>query len=181
MTDGEGEDVRVRYFSGRLLTAREFGDEQSYDIVVRHRDDVASDAWGIVTGLDVDQHEDGSLFVSPGMAVDGFGRELVLREAVSIGEDTLREAGASSADVWLVCRRTRGSDPNDDRGIERPAVHLTSPRGHERRTPVDPVEVPPDDAERRWPIFLGRVVRHPDPPPVFEIDVTGRQEIRAEG
>ncbi len=70
---------RVNFFAGRLLSADDLGAEQQY---ARER------AWlhnrmlhgaGVVSGLEVTVEGD-DLVVSPGMAIDGFGREIVLTE-----------------------------------------------------------------------------------------------------
>jgi hypothetical protein len=86
---------RNRFFTGKYMTARDFRDEQSY-FLSRHRlHQRALHGWGIVVGLDVCHHPDpecfkkGWLVVTPGIAVDSYGREIVLHESRPIKLDAL--------------------------------------------------------------------------------------------
>ena len=81
---------RNRYFTGKYLTARDLTAEQRY-FVSRHRlHQRALHGWGIVVGLDVVRHPDpecakaGWVVVTPGIAVDGYGREVVVRQPVPV-------------------------------------------------------------------------------------------------
>lgn len=81
---------RVRYFSGQLLTADDFRDEQDY---VRHKrwlHDRALHGTGVVSGLRVSLAPDApqQVVVGPGLALDAAGREVVLSTAVRL---TIRE------------------------------------------------------------------------------------------
>jgi hypothetical protein len=76
------EDIeRVNYYERQYLQAADFRAEQDYHRDMRRRHNLAHHTWGIVTGLElVEQDNAGSVsvFVQPGMAVDGYGREIVL-------------------------------------------------------------------------------------------------------
>lgn len=83
MTLPDSPRRRVNYFEGRLLTADDLGADQQY---ARER------AWlhnrmlhgsGVVSGLDVTV-EGEDIVVSPGMAIDPDGREIVLGEQARI-------------------------------------------------------------------------------------------------
>jgi hypothetical protein len=92
-TSGEGKSCapceippfcRNYYYRGKLLTEREFADEQRM-IADRHRLHLlALHGWGIACGLDVRPHPycpDLKLVVEEGLAIDSCGREIrVLRE-----------------------------------------------------------------------------------------------------
>ena len=58
------------------LRPQDFGDEQAYHIAMRRRHIIAHHLWGIVRGLEL--AVENALFVQPGIAVDGYGRELIL-------------------------------------------------------------------------------------------------------
>jgi len=85
------EDVpaeRGRYFTGKYMTARDLAAEQAY-FVSRHRlHQRALHGRGLVCGLDIVEHPtcavDGWVIVTPGIAIDCNGRELVVREPMPI-------------------------------------------------------------------------------------------------
>jgi microcystin-dependent protein len=79
------EDIkRVRYFEYEFLDAEDFKVEQDYHRSMRYKHNRDFHTWGIGGGLEVNFAEDqdkGSetkVTVSPGTAVDGEGREIVL-------------------------------------------------------------------------------------------------------
>ena len=78
---------RVNYIDGQYLRRQDFADEQSYQLALRRRHNIGHHSWGIVIGLDLVQ-EDGALVVRPGMAIDGYGRELLLaaKRSIAVGE-----------------------------------------------------------------------------------------------
>ena len=72
---------RVHYYERQYLSAIDFEAEQDYHRDARRRHNLAHHTWGIVVGLElVERTEGGSLavYILPGMAVDGYGREVVL-------------------------------------------------------------------------------------------------------
>jgi hypothetical protein len=85
---------RPRYFSGKLLTANDLEAEQSY-----HRDkqrfrNLYTLGYGIVSGLLLETQDNGrSIYVAPGLAIDGYGREICVDSAVELaltgGDDRL--------------------------------------------------------------------------------------------
>ena len=87
---------RSRFFTGKFLTARDFRDEQAY-FLARHRlHQRALHGWGIVCGLEVRHHVPdcfarGWLVVSPGIALDCYGREIVLHEETPVQLNRLFE------------------------------------------------------------------------------------------
>lgn len=75
---------RLRYFTGRHMTARDFADEQAYHRTHRQWHTRMLHGWGIVCGLQVQPHSNKDcrhdrVVVRCGMAIDCCGRELVLR------------------------------------------------------------------------------------------------------
>ena len=71
---------RPRYREGQFLRAADLVAEQRYRLEMRRRHDIGPHRWGIVDGLDVEVVPEGFV-VRPGLAVDGYGRSLVLSEA----------------------------------------------------------------------------------------------------
>jgi len=172
--------ARVSYFERQFLRTQDFVDEQAYLIAMRRRHNIAHHRWGIVEGLEIVE-EEGSLFVEPGMAVDGYGRELVLPYRLSLPLSAFIDKGSSVLNVWLLYDRvTSGSvqrdicgadgTPLNNRWEETPKLLLEvpdpdplNPRAPESVPPGDiefsPTRTPPDDPQQDWPVFLGRVTR----------------------
>jgi hypothetical protein len=72
---------RLNYFPGRLLTAEDYQAEQSYWLA-KHRSHARHlHGSGVVCGLGVTPSGGGGVTVEPGLAIDGFGREIVVPEA----------------------------------------------------------------------------------------------------
>src|SRR5512134_1475545 len=80
--------VRPRYFAGRLLTASDLALEQSYHIAARRRLTLLAMGTGVANGLRASLQPGGRVLISPGLAIDRFGREIVVPEAVELRLDT---------------------------------------------------------------------------------------------
>jgi hypothetical protein len=85
---------RIRYFMGRHLTARDFRDEQVYHRSHRLFHNRMLHGWGVVCGLNVMEHQNADcqkkyVKVTPGMALDCCGREIVVSCAVTCEEQGL--------------------------------------------------------------------------------------------
>jgi hypothetical protein len=81
---------RLNYYEGEFLGAADFDAEQEYHRDMRRRHNIGQHTWGIVAGLDLAQVPNGSeldLFLMPGMAVDGFGREIVVLGKVQLTQE----------------------------------------------------------------------------------------------
>jgi hypothetical protein len=189
---------RVHYFEQQFLRAQDFTDEQAYHLALHRRHNIGHHTWGIVVGLDL-VVEEGSLFVLPGAAVDGFGRNLVLPERLPVPAAAFADKNSDLLTVWLGYERTGGDpapdgyagcDEDDDvpfyRWQERPRLFLEAPDPDfpDRRAPetvpagdlgFDASRPPPDDPSQDWPVFLGQVTRDPanaDQP--YVVDPDGR-------
>jgi hypothetical protein len=82
---GEISSERSRYYTGKYMTARDFQSEQDYFLSRHYMHNRLLHGWGIVCGLVVTPHsspncQDRYVAVSPGVAIDCCGREVVLRE-----------------------------------------------------------------------------------------------------
>lgn len=99
---------RVNYFSRQVLRTQDFTDEQAYHLEARRRHGIAQHLWGIVSGLELSKDKDGTVFVTPGVAIDGYGRELVLPSGRAVPPRAFDERLTDSLDVWAVYSRTAG-------------------------------------------------------------------------
>ena len=78
---------RMRYFTGRFMTARDFRDEQAYHLTHRLLHNRMLHGWGVICGLHVHAHpspdcRQDHVRVSAGMAVDCCGREIVVQHSL---------------------------------------------------------------------------------------------------
>jgi hypothetical protein len=119
---------RLHYFQRQWLGAEDFEAQQEYHRTMRQRHNVAHHTPGIVGGLelmfspdDPSQPTSTDLVVQPGMAVDGFGREIIVFQPVKVygaasGSDDLpgpTEVGQDPVDVsiWIAYHETGESRP----------------------------------------------------------------------
>jgi hypothetical protein len=78
---------RIRYFTGRYMTARDFRDEQRYHQTHRYLHNRILHGWGVVCGLHVNPHpveicRKDHVKVDCGMALDCCGHEILVRKPV---------------------------------------------------------------------------------------------------
>ena len=72
---------RNNYFYGKLMTVRDYFDEQCYFNEKRWLINRLINGWGVGCGLEVYESESkGKVFVSPGLAIDCCGREILVCE-----------------------------------------------------------------------------------------------------
>ncbi|GAA2745286.1 hypothetical protein GCM10009868_26160 [Terrabacter aerolatus] len=83
MTLPDAPRRRVNYFEGRLLSADDFRDEQQAGRERSWLHNRMLHGSGVVEGLDVSVDGD-VVVVSPGMAIDAVGREIVLTERAGV-------------------------------------------------------------------------------------------------
>jgi hypothetical protein len=194
------EEARVHYFQGQFLRPEDFAREQEYHLAAHRRHNVANHRWGIVAGLELVLDPQGAgVLLQPGVAVDAFGRVLVLGQPQPIEPSAFADKGSDSLDVYLTYSRAATEAPppgygacGDDgagahyRWSERPDLvfEVADDPSADRRDPpgvldgdrgFDPSRTPPDDPRRRWPVFLGSVVYdRADPKKPFTVDLAGR-------
>jgi hypothetical protein len=187
--------ARVQYFNHQYLRTQDFVAEQAYHLAMRRRHNIGQHTWGIVTGLELVSDASG-LYVRPGFAIDGYGRELILPDRVPIDGQVFLDKGAV-LDVALVYN-LHDSDPAPPgygdcgeeaqdyyRARERPDVSLAPTEGEDadRRNPAEvaegdrdfgPHRTPYDDPRRLWPVFLGTITSDLQPVPSYKTDQTNR-------
>ena len=182
----ENNIARVHYFEGQFLRKQDFVDEQAYHVAMHRRHNIAHHTWGIVSGLEI-VLEEGNFYLQPGMAVDGYGRELILPQKRTLSSSAFIDKGSNELDVWLTygltssdqatagfagCGNGNKNGPSFYRWQETPQILLTKPDPDfpNRRTPKEvpindrnfsPGRTPPDNPELSWPLFLGQIVNDP--------------------
>lgn len=178
--------ARVHYFEGQFLRTQDFVDEQAYHVAMHRRHNIAHHTWGIVNGLEL-VVEDGNFFVQPGMAVDGYGRELILPQKTALSSSAFVDKQSNELDVWLTYGLKSsdeakagfagcGSGKNGNKTsesfyrwqetvqlrVEKPNPDFLARREPEEVAIADrtfsPVRTAPDSPEISWPVFLGQIV-----------------------
>ena len=173
--DTTGSPSRVHYREQQILQVGDLVDEQRYRLEMQRRHNVALHGWGIVEGLElmiITQGSEQQLSLSPGLAVDGFGREIVvekdqiiedlsvddvidlwlLYQKVPLVRETFGAFGRDKISYWdhtplVIASRSGEIDP------QRPFLHCPLPN-------VAASDGVPDEGDREWPVALGRVRLH---------------------
>lgn len=122
-----GYATRPSFAEGQILAAADLAQLSSYPRGREERHNRFVHRWGIVTGLDLQTEptRDSSgndfvrVFVSPGLAIDGEGRELLVTERIELDSDAFKNSIGSKIDpkasypVFLYSEyRGRGPDPS---------------------------------------------------------------------
>ncbi len=166
---------RVHFYERQYLRAFDLVAEQMYHLEMRRRLNLALHLWGIVDGFDVAK---GALvpgapeqfIVSPGMAIDGFGREIVSPAAYALSDEDLRRNRIQAAgDYWLSIAYRRELTTPPSPGYRLCDLPDQYTRWHESFTFVitdaKPAPTPPeltgtlsdDPSKHDWPVVLGKV------------------------
>jgi hypothetical protein len=115
-----GNVERLLYYEREYLRSFDFIAEQNYHMEMRRRLNIALHLWGIVDGLEVLQGElvPGALpevYVSTGMAIDAYGREILLLSPYPLTEDDIRNNHISTPgnyQVWIAYDREPATPPS---------------------------------------------------------------------
>lgn len=76
---------RIRFRKGQHLASRDLRDDQDFEALLRRiHNRYLHDTWGIAAGLQVENRDAESVLVRPGIAYDGYGREVVLAKPATI-------------------------------------------------------------------------------------------------
>jgi hypothetical protein len=86
VAEGCSGEKRLLYFEGQVLSASDFQDEQAYFLAQKRRHNRWLHGAGIVSGLEITiaGDDEPSVVVSPGYAIDPLGRELIVKETISL-------------------------------------------------------------------------------------------------
>jgi hypothetical protein len=109
---------RLNYYERQYLQSSDFTDEQTYHLEMRRRLNLALHLWGIVTGLELLQGEviqgaTSQFYVSEGMAIDAYGREIIVSAKHLLSGDlsTNRITSAGTYSVWIGYTRQQTTPP----------------------------------------------------------------------
>jgi hypothetical protein len=133
----QSEIKRLNYYNSQFLKENDFNDEQLYHNQMRRLHNRALHTWGIVQGLEVTRVADTArVTVSPGIAIDRLGQEIVLPNT---SDAKALDGFAASAKVYVTIRYADVFDINDKdikasqtasdyymRWTERPVVSVTN-------------------------------------------------------
>lgn len=78
---------RPTYYAGKIMSAEDFRAEQAYQLACRWQHNRMLHGYGVVVGLEVglEENDKGTLIiVAPGYALDGWGREIVVPEPLTV-------------------------------------------------------------------------------------------------
>lgn len=92
--------MRVHYRERQRLNAADMRQEQDYRLGLGGRHDLAHHSWGIVRGLRLVAGADGSFMLTPGVAIDGYGREIVVPLARAVDVAGLDPPGAGYVQLY---------------------------------------------------------------------------------
>jgi hypothetical protein len=165
---------RLRFYERQYLRVPDWTAEQEYHIAMRRRLNRALHLWGIVEGLEVCKGElvkgaGKEFYVSPGMAIDGFGRELFVAAPKALGAEDFAQGefkGAGQYKVWAGYRRNpqtpasagyRLCDAPDQLTRWNETVKIFISNTQPANKNPEAAEAPPDDPTQTWPILLGAV------------------------
>jgi hypothetical protein len=103
---------RINFFKGQLLTDDDFGAEQLYFVGKDQRHNCSVHGTGVICGLGIAGNADGTVTVEPGMALDGFGREIIVPEAHRLDPMLLTDEDGGTRDpradgTFLLCLKYR--------------------------------------------------------------------------
>ena len=131
------EILRLHYYERQYLGASDLEDQQSYLRDMRRRHNLGHHTWGIITGLELTEVPVAGdptavdVYVQPGMAIDGFGREIIVMAPVKL--DSLLFDSFANQQHREVCEgrdRTRHVAEDDELGLVRLVRLVDRREGH---------------------------------------------------
>jgi hypothetical protein len=133
------EVKRVNYFNTQFLQEEDFQDEQAYHVRLRRANNLATHGWGIVAGLEIEPTGSNEIAVKPGMAIDKFGREIILAEDSSAKSYDL--SGFNGGDVVFLTiaydTATDEKDRNPSGETDKFIRTIERPKLEKRKTPIN--------------------------------------------
>jgi hypothetical protein len=123
---------RLNYYQRQHLGAQDFIDAQNYQRDMRRRHNLGPHVWGIVVGLELVEREvEGGgnareVFVLPGVAVDGYGREIVVFRPIPLDPALfLRFSTTNHYSVWIGYEEESANRDNSAFNCEDDAFNRT--------------------------------------------------------
>ena len=175
---------RLLYYDREYLRSFDFQAEQNYHLEMRRRLNLALHRWGIVEGLELKNDDKlvpdapPQVYLTPGMAVDAYGREIVVFAPFVISEEYLNEKGVSTGgtySVWLAYQRGPSTPPSPGYALCDQKDQYTRWRESFEVLIKDSTFAPPDPAnppeasselfddpkKAPWPVKLGQIQFNP--------------------
>ena len=122
---------RVNFFNGMMLTAADLAAEQEYHRGMRYLHNRLH-GYGIVSGLEVTVTR-GRVLVSPGLAIDGCGREVVVAQPLALRLEPRRDARPWVRDLVIEWHETPDNPVSGPEGatdfsrwVEEPGLSLVA-------------------------------------------------------
>jgi hypothetical protein len=110
--------LRNHYYEYQYLGAVDLEDQQAYLRDMRRRHNIGHHTWGIVTGLDLiyvpvpGDPTAVTFYIQPGMAIDGFGREIIVMAPVQLDPASFASfAGVGPHDVYISYDQQEAQQP----------------------------------------------------------------------
>lgn len=115
---------RLNYYEREHLRSFDFVAEQNYHLEMRRRLNLALHLWGIVDGLDIVKGNivpgaPDQFYITEGMAIDAYGREIILRAPYVLTADDLNKnrLGEGLFSLWIAYDRSLSTPPSPGYGI----------------------------------------------------------------
>ncbi len=107
---------RLHYFHLQFLQEEDFTEEQTYHLSMRRRHNQFLHTWGIVDRLEVEKTGDKKVIITPGMAIDRDGKEIIvtsqdLEREVDLSDHTNKEL------YLLIFHHEEDTDETDQVGL----------------------------------------------------------------
>lgn len=175
---------RLNYYEREHLRSFDFTAEQSYHLEMRRRLNLALHLWGIVEGLDVLKSDPipgvpDQFYISAGMAIDAYGREIVLFSNYALSSDDLdtnQITGATgSYSLFIAYSRELTTPPSSGYGVcdiadqytrQRESFKVVISRDPDPGPTNEPTatsELSDDPKDKPWLVRLGTILVGPDP------------------
>jgi hypothetical protein len=185
---------RLKFYEKQFLRVRDFRDEQAYHIEMRRRHQIAHHTWGIVVGLQMTPEPTSkSWSVAPGLAVDGFGREIVVPEAEALDRNQIAAVlppGKTTLKIWIAYRTETTDRPprgykvcdGDDQFTRVREtfrlIYQDDPPTRDQKSPPLPYEALSDEPSRApWPVYIGTITWDAAQQAITAVDMTGRRYV----
>jgi len=188
---------RLHYYERQFLRPRDFQDEQAYHLEMRRRHLIAHHTWGIVEGLEIEQNPTTEIWlVRPGMAVDGFGREILLFAPEPLDTEAiaalLEEAtGPTKLKIWLAYHPEKTNRPAPGYevcGQPEQFTHILEtfrliyrdkPLTHDQSKPLPPHNELVDNPDSAaWPVYLGTITWKPTTQKITHVEYEDLRDLQ---
>ena len=187
---------RLNYYEREHLRSFDFVAEQNYHLEMRRRLNIALHLWGVVEGLELKKGsiEPGlpeQVYITPGMAIDAYGREILLFTNHPLSEEDLDAnhiLTGGSYSLFIEYQKRLTTPPSPGFGIcdlrdqytrqsESYRIVITD-KANPSTEPTLTSDISDDTSKHRWWVRLGTVLVGPDPVTNLRTILDGKSENR---